>query len=124
MARKTGIFIDNIDDGIIVWYDGPEWDEVAQQSFDQSARAVENYARTRAPWEDRTGDARRGLTAEAYSADGQVVMTLAHTVEYGIWLETIQNGRFAIILPTLNRMAPQVMGQAVRRIRIAREGRD
>lgn len=113
-----------IDDGIIVWFDGPEWDEVAEKVFQDSKDQVESYARDNAPWADRTGDARRGLTAEVIGSNGDIVMTLFHTVEYGLWLEVIQNGRFAIIMRTLESQAPRVIGEAVQQIREARSGRD
>lgn len=122
-TRKTGLF-SNIFDGIVVWFDGPEWDDVAKEEFETARGQVENYARNHAPWEDRTGDARAGLTTDVYENDGSVFLELAHTVEYGLWLEIIQNGRFAIILPTLEVMAPQVMGKAVARISRARRGRN
>lgn len=112
-----------IDDGIIVWFDGPEWDDVARQVFEQARGEVEEYARSNAPWEDRTGAARAGLTAEVSSSAGDVVMTLGHTVEYGLWLEVIQNGKFATIMPTLEVKAPQVISDAVDAIARARNGR-
>lgn len=111
------------DDGIIVWFDGPEWDDVAREVFEDAVGSVEEYARTNAPWEDRTGDARAGLHAEAKSSGGDIVLTLEHTVEYGLWLEVIQNGRFATIMPTIEAKAPQVLADAVERIARAREGR-
>lgn len=113
-----------INDGIMVWYNGPEWDEVAQKAFEESKDQVESYARDNAPWEDRTGDARAGLTAEVMNTDGTIVMFLFHTVEYGRWLETIQNGNFAIILPTLEAMGPRVFAEATEQVRNARSGDD
>ena len=111
-----------ISDGIIAWYNGPEWDEVAYKAFDQAKDQVESYARDNAPWEDRTGDARAGLTAEVMNNDGEIVMLLFHTVTYGRWLETIQNGNFAIILPTLEAMGPRVFADATEQVRNARSG--
>jgi len=112
-----------LDDGIMVWFDGPEWDDVALGVFRDAADRTADEARTRAPWEDRTGDARAGIQAQAAEDNGDVVLTLFHTVEYGLWLEVIQNGRFAIILPTLEQQAPRIMGEAVTAINNARRGR-
>ncbi len=112
-----------IDDGIIVWFDGPEWDQVAQEAFESARAGVEEYARSNAPWEDRTGNARAGLEANVSNGGGDVTMTLGHTVEYGLWLEVIQNGKFATIMPTLEAKAPQVMADAVAKIANARHGR-
>lgn len=69
---------------------------------------VEQYAKQNAPWEDRTGDARAGLTAEVTVEAEEVVLSLEHGAEYGLYLETIQSGRFAIIMPTLEVFAPRL----------------
>ena len=119
---KSGMLI-NIEDGMIQWYDGPEWDEVAAQEFDTAATQLEQYAKANAIWEDRTGAARAGLTAWAQNDGGIVSVTLSHTVEYGFWLEVIQNGRFAIIGPTIEAEARRITYNAIRRIRYARRGR-
>lgn len=113
------------EDGIIEWFDGPEWDEVAYQSFITAETQIEDEARRRAIWADRTGDARAGLNAQAQKDDnsGSIYLTLYHTVDYGIWLETIQNGRFSVIMDTLNAEGPRVIDNAIRRIKYARKGR-
>lgn len=73
------------------------------------AKEVEEYARDNAPWEDRTGDARAGLTAESEDDFPVFKIHLFHTVDYGIWLEIRWDGRFAIIQPTLEHFGPQIM---------------
>lgn len=113
-----------VDDGIIVWFNGPEWDEVALDAFKDAENELVDAARGNAPWADRTGDARSGLSATAVDDHGDVIMTLYHTVEYGLWLEVIQNGNFATIMPTLEAMAPDIIGRAVERINEARQGDD
>jgi hypothetical protein len=67
-----------------------------------------DYAKENAPWADRTGDARVGLDTSVELEGHVIVWQMYHTVEYGQWLETIQNGKFAIILPTLEIYAPKV----------------
>lgn len=113
-----------IDDGIIVWFDGPQWDEVAAEVFREAADEVAERARGNAPWEDRTGNARAGLQTNVINDNGEIVLTLFHTVEYGLWLEVIQNGRFATILPTLEQEAPGIMNRATERVAEARQGVD
>jgi len=66
------------------------------------------YAQDNAPWEDDTGDARRGLFAEGWADNDQVSLILSHTVEYGIYLEVRNGGRFAIIIPTIEAMGPKI----------------
>ena len=72
----------------------------------ETAQDMLEYARANAPWEDRTGNARNKLTTEV-SGDsyGQISITLEHGVDYGYWLEVIQNGRFAILQPTIEAFA-------------------
>lgn len=78
----------------------------------QAAYAVEQEAKANAPWSDRTGAARAGLYADVYNDGGEVVLELGHTVDYGQWLELIQDGQYAIILPTLEKMADSVLQAA------------
>ena len=80
-----------------------DWGEV-----DSIAESIVDDARANAPWSDRSGAARDGLETEVSEEGGEVVITLMHTVEYGYWLETIQSGRFAIIMPTLEKYAGEV----------------
>lgn len=78
-------------------------EDEAMAAAESMAAEIENDAKANAPWSDRTGAARDGLTAEASDEGGEIVITLMHTVEHGQWLETIQSGRFAIIMPTLEK---------------------
>lgn len=71
------------------------------------ANDMEQWARDNAPWNDRTGDARAGLEAEAEHMGFRQEITIHHTVEYGIWLEVRWNGRYAIIGPTVEHFAQQ-----------------
>lgn len=73
------------------------------------ARAVEIEAwmKINAPWTDRTSNARQTLTAEAEMLATQAVqVTLAHGVEYGIFLELAHAGTYAIIGPALDHWTP------------------
>jgi len=70
---------------------------------------VQDYAQEHAPWEDRTGEARQGLTAKAEQRLTRYTITLFHTVEYGIWLEVRWDGKYAIILPTIEHMGHELM---------------
>lgn len=108
------------EDTIIQWYDGPEWDDVAVEEFNKAKSQMEATMREEALWADRTGAARAGLTATVEEADGVVSMILEHGVEYGFWLEVIQNGRFAILGPTMERHGRQLTYNAWRRIKYAR----
>jgi hypothetical protein len=81
-------------------------------AMEEGAEEIEAYGQANAPWDDRTGAARDGLTAEVDFEDGEVVITFYHSVDYGLWLELIQDGRFAIIMPTLEYLGPQIIERA------------
>lgn len=110
------------EDGISAWFAGPEWDEVAFEVFKDYESTIETAARANAIWEDQTGAARAGLRAEARNDGGIITMTLQHGVDYGFWLEVIQNGRFGIIQRTLEEHAQSIMNDAARAIAEARSG--
>lgn len=74
------------------------------------ARDMQAYAQANAPWEDRTGDARAGLTASVGVEGDDVVISLYHTVDYGIWLEVRWGGQYAIIQPTIEHFSEELMG--------------
>lgn len=87
-------------------------DELLENQLEGFAEEIEEYMRSNAPWEDRSGEAREGLTAE-YDSTGlfQHSIILYHTVEYGIWLEIRWNGRYAIIQPTVEHFGPEIMSK-------------
>lgn len=64
------------------------------------------YAKQNAPWTDRSGNARAGLHAKATPINqGQAFeLVLAHSVFYGIYLESRFSGKFAILMPTINHI--------------------
>lgn len=77
--------------------------------MDWFARRAESWAKADAPWTDRTGHARQGLTGRAFRRTGAIVLALAHTMAYGIWLEVRWGGKYAVILDTIAAIYPQVM---------------
>lgn len=65
---------------------------------------MQDEARRNAPWTDRTGNARSGLFAVAEEASRDIVnLYLSHTVEYGKYLELAHSGKYAIIMPTIEK---------------------
>ena len=66
------------------------------------APVIERAAKEDASWVDRTGNARRGLQGFVEDlSETTVAIFLKHGMEYGIYLELEYQGRYAIILPTL-----------------------
>lgn len=82
---------------------------------ERHALAAEGYMKVNAPWTDRTGNARNGLTATAdlsQAGSGTYIIHLYHKVPYGIWLETRFAGRYAIIWPAVEHEAPLFQADA------------
>lgn len=68
----------------------------------QGAEKLRSHAQKNARWTDRTGSARQRLNAYVSAmADGYRI-TLAHGVEYGIWLELAHGKKYAIIPEAIN----------------------
>lgn len=77
-------------------------------------QVMEEYAKANAPWADRTTDAREGLHTIVVNDAVTSAIWLGHgkNIYYGFFLETYTyNGvSYAIIAPTIEHFAPQVMG--------------
>lgn len=62
------------------------------------------------PWTDRTGMAKALLSARVSQPSKDVVrITLAHGVDYGIWLELANEKNYAIIAPTIREEGPRIV---------------
>ncbi len=72
------------------------------------AGTMEGYAKSHAPWTDRTGNARQGLHGGVDVRGDQQVLYLSHGVEYGIWLELTHGGNYAIVGPTADAYLPRI----------------
>jgi len=72
------------------------------------AKRLQAEAQQNAPWQDRTGNARQGLHAGAYLTAGMIVLYLAHSMEYGVFLEKARAGRYAILKPTMDKSIPMI----------------
>lgn len=79
---------------------------------------IETHMKHKAPWKDRTTNARNGLFADAVKVSKRVfAIILAHSVTYGIYLElgthnedgSVRMKARPIIIPTLNAYGPKVM---------------
>ena len=62
------------------------------------------------PWTDRTGMAKATLNAKVSQPSPTIVrITLAHGVDYGIWLELAHEKNYAIIAPTVREEGPRIV---------------
>lgn len=73
------------------------------------AQKLQGSARVNAPWTDRTGHARQRLTGSVEGVSEGFMITLAHGVEYGIWLEIANEKKYAIIMPTIQKEGPKIV---------------
>lgn len=64
---------------------------------DTWAGSLEAKAKQEARWRDRTSHARQGLTGQVIGDRDAIVIVLAHSVWYGLWLERARNGQYAIL---------------------------
>lgn len=83
--------------------------QAGRQLAQQNAAEMEAWAKANAPWTDRTGAARAGLHATV-EATGQIgTIVLSHGVDYGLWLEIANGGRFSIIAKAIDMFGPKFM---------------
>lgn len=72
-------------------------DKAVRVYAEQGALQLQNFARENRRWTDRTGHARQRLHGYVGSIPEGYRITLAHGVDYGLWLELANEKRFAII---------------------------
>lgn len=85
-------------------------ERATQRVADRMANEIEAYMKFNAPWTDRTGQARATLRAEVLDVTGRAALVLLqHGVDYGVFLEAMQGGRYAILGPTLDYYGPRIM---------------
>lgn len=89
---------------------GPKVDGYIHAVVDYSGQQALSYAKQTAPWTDRTGNARNGLSVDIEWKPmifHQII--LFHRMSYGIWLELRWAGKYAVIAPTIRRYGPETM---------------
>lgn len=72
------------------------------------APRIEAWMKENAPWTDRTGNARQSLHTEVIALVNEISIWLFGGVDYQIFLELKNAGRYAIIGPALDYWAQQV----------------
>lgn len=67
------------------------------------APEIEAWMKTNKIWVDRTGNATQTLSAEVEDVSlDMVAIVMAHGVDYGVYLEFANQGRFSILSPALD----------------------
>ena len=74
------------------------------------ATVIESDMKVKRPWGDDTNAAKDRLNVSVSQPNPNIIrMTLAHGVNYGIWLELANEKKYAIIAPTVNKFAPEIV---------------
>lgn len=84
-------------------------DAAIRMFADSGALRLQQYAQQHARWTDRTGHARQRLNAKAEKIANGYKITLAHGVNYGIWLELKYNKKYAIINDTIRHEGKTIL---------------
>ncbi len=69
---------------------------------------LEKRAKTGASWQDRTANARNGLQGKAIVKPAVVIIALAHSIDYGVYLELANSGKYAILKPTIDNSVSEI----------------
>lgn len=72
------------------------------------AGQLEGRAKTNAPWQDRTANARNGLFGSTEIRGNEVFIRLGHSMEYGVFLELARDGKHAVLKPTIDAATPEI----------------
>lgn len=74
------------------------------------ASEIESKMKQNRPWTDRTNMAKTTLNAKVSQPNTNLIrITLAHGVDYGIWLELAHGKNYAIIAPTIQEEGPRIV---------------
>lgn len=94
---------------------GPTVNKYITLTVDEGAAQGVKQMKLKAPWTDRTTNARSGLNTKTDHSGSSAIgfkkhgITFAHAVDYGIWLELIQSGKYQIIMPTVLAVGKEIM---------------
>lgn len=76
---------------------------------DTAAKKMEGEAKLYAPWTDRTGNARNSIKGESGWDDDKLKIVLSGNMDYSVYLELAYGKKYAILKPTIDRNAPEVL---------------
>ncbi len=76
---------------------------------DTAAKKMEGEAKSKAPWIDRTSNARQSISGN-HGWDGKTLkIVLSGGMNYSVYLELAYEKRYAILVPTIERNAPEIL---------------
>jgi hypothetical protein len=65
------------------------------------APRMQAYARSNAPWHDISGNARASLKGGTLIRGNKIIIYIAGGMDYSVWLELANDGKYAILDPTI-----------------------
>lgn len=80
------------------------FDAAVEVLCNNGAQRMEAYAKRNRPWHDRTGRARQSLKGSWSKEGSGYKVQIAHGVTYGIYLEMKNERRYAILMPTVEKV--------------------
>jgi len=76
---------------------------------DTAAKKMESEAKKGAKWEDRTSNARNSIQGSFGWEGSKAKITLSGNMDYSVYLELAHEKSFAILVPTIQRNAPEIL---------------
>lgn len=76
---------------------------------DTVSKKMEAHAKTNYPWTPRSGMAHQSLNSSWEWRGSKIVISLAHGVEYGVYLEFAHEKKFAVLMPTIDNIGPKAI---------------
>lgn len=76
---------------------------------DTAAKKMEAEAKSKAKWIDRTSNARNSIQGSFGWKGNHCVITLSGNMDYSAYLELAHEKKYAIIVPTIQRNAPEII---------------
>ena len=103
MARGLSSVLGNL----VAWQSRKEIAIAAYASM-VAAPKMQAHARSNAPWHDISGDARKGLKGGTVIKGNKVIIYIAHSVDYGVYLELCNDKKYEILDPTVDKFKGEV----------------
>lgn len=76
---------------------------------DRIAKDMESYAKSHIPWTDKDSDAKDKITGQSQNLGTKVRCSISHGVDYGIYLEMCNEGKYSILKPTIDAVGPKAV---------------
>lgn len=74
-----------------------------------ASKKLEGTAKSKAPWTDRTGNARNSIQGRFYWEGKSPTIELSGNVDYFVYLELAHEKRNAVLVPTMESEGPSVL---------------